>query len=238
MAAKKKLQVFVSSTYRDLLEERQAAVEAILKAGHIPAGMELFAAGNESQLAIIRQWIDESDAYMLIMGGRYGSVDPTTGLSYTELEYDYAVSKDKPVFAVVIEESALDAKIKKDGRGALEQEHPQELKLFREKVLKRISSFFSDPRDIKLAVHETLSDFLVRYEFKGWVSGDEVIQSNALIAEFSRLQKVNADLEKQLAQLKDAASAENGSVKANRTEERIRRRRIGGYTHDLGRHRH
>ena len=50
MAAKKKLQVFVSSTYNDLKEERQAAVEAILKAGHIPAGMELFAAGNDSQL--------------------------------------------------------------------------------------------------------------------------------------------------------------------------------------------
>ena len=45
----KKLQVFVSSTYTDLIEERQAAVEAILDAGHIPAGMELFKAGNESQ---------------------------------------------------------------------------------------------------------------------------------------------------------------------------------------------
>ncbi len=40
----KKLQVFVSSTYRDLIDERQAAVQAILDAGHIPAGMELFKA--------------------------------------------------------------------------------------------------------------------------------------------------------------------------------------------------
>lgn len=43
---RKKLQVFVSSTYNDLTHERQAAVEAILLAQHIPAGMELFAAGN------------------------------------------------------------------------------------------------------------------------------------------------------------------------------------------------
>jgi hypothetical protein len=42
MAQKKKLQVFVSSTYEDLREERQAAVEAILTAGHIPAGMRDF----------------------------------------------------------------------------------------------------------------------------------------------------------------------------------------------------
>lgn len=43
---KNKLQVFVSSTYLDLIEERQSAVEAILEAGHIPAGMELFKAGE------------------------------------------------------------------------------------------------------------------------------------------------------------------------------------------------
>lgn len=67
----KKLQVFVSSTYTDLIEERQAAVEAILDAGHIPAGMELFKAGNESQLKTIYKWIDQSDVYMLILGGRY-----------------------------------------------------------------------------------------------------------------------------------------------------------------------
>ena len=65
----KKLQVFVSSTYTDLIEERQAAVEAILDAGHIPAGMELFK-GGKSQMETIRKWIDESDVYMLILGGR------------------------------------------------------------------------------------------------------------------------------------------------------------------------
>jgi hypothetical protein len=72
---KKRLQVFVSSTYTDLIEERQAAVEAVLTAGHIPAGMELFSAGHESQLEVIKQWIDESDIYLLILGGRYGSVE-------------------------------------------------------------------------------------------------------------------------------------------------------------------
>ncbi|WP_461067768.1 DUF4062 domain-containing protein [Spirosoma horti] len=46
----KKLQIIVSSTYSDLLNERQACVEPILSSGHIPAGMELFAAGSESQL--------------------------------------------------------------------------------------------------------------------------------------------------------------------------------------------
>ena len=39
--------IHVSSTYTDMLEERQATVQAVLNANHIPAGMELFKAGNE-----------------------------------------------------------------------------------------------------------------------------------------------------------------------------------------------
>ena len=72
----KKLQIFVSSTYSDLISERQACVETILSLGHIPAGMELFAAGSESQLETIKRWIDNCDVYMLIVGGRYGSLEP------------------------------------------------------------------------------------------------------------------------------------------------------------------
>lgn len=64
----KKYQVFISSTYIDLKLERQAAVSAILKSGHIPAGMELFTAGDKNQWETIKSWIDESDIYMLILG--------------------------------------------------------------------------------------------------------------------------------------------------------------------------
>jgi hypothetical protein len=67
----KRLQVFVSSTYEDLKPERQAAVEVILQAGHIPAGMELFAAGDKSQMDVIRRWIDDSDVFLLILGGEH-----------------------------------------------------------------------------------------------------------------------------------------------------------------------
>src|SRR5436305_11172698 len=113
--SQKKLQVFVSSTYADMKAERQAAVEAILQAGHIPAGMELFAAGSESQLEVIRRWIDDSDVFMLILGGRYGTVEKKSGKSYVELEYDYAVEKGKPHFAATIHERFLDEKVKKYG---------------------------------------------------------------------------------------------------------------------------
>jgi CRP-like cAMP-binding protein len=69
---RKRLQVFVSSTYTNMLPERQAAVESILKAGHIPAGMKLFTAGDQTHLQAIRRWIEESDMFLLILAGRYG----------------------------------------------------------------------------------------------------------------------------------------------------------------------
>ena len=58
---RKKLQVFVSSTYNDLIQDRQAAVEAILTAGHIPAGMELFTAGDDAPC--MRIPIGRAEAY-------------------------------------------------------------------------------------------------------------------------------------------------------------------------------
>lgn len=103
--------------------------------------MELFTAGDQSQWEIIKRWIDESDVYMLILGGRYGSVEPQSGLSYTELEYNYALQVGKPLFAVVIQDSALDQKIQNKGANVIERDHPIEYKAFKEKVLSNMSSF-------------------------------------------------------------------------------------------------
>lgn len=196
---KKKLQVFVSSTYEDLKIDRQAAVSAILKAGHIPAGMELFTSGDQSQMDTIRRWINESDVYMLILGGRYGSVEPTTGVSYTELEYDYALEQEKPLFSVVINEKALEERVKTNGSSVLEKDNQKQLKLFREKVLSNISSFFTDEKDIRLCVYESLSDFSANRELKGWVSSDEIVDSQSLVDEISRLTDENNSLRQKLS---------------------------------------
>jgi hypothetical protein len=156
MISNKKLQVFVSSTYADLREERQAAVEAILTARHIPAGMELFAAGDQSQMEVIKRWIDESDVFLLILGGRYGSIDPASNKSYIQLEYEYALEKGKPFFAVVIDEDYAKERVKVRGIEVYETTYPQQLKEFREKVLTKLVKFWRDPKDIELAVLRTL----------------------------------------------------------------------------------
>jgi hypothetical protein len=196
---RKRLQVFVSSTYTDLIRQRQAAVEAILTAGHIPAGMELFTSGDESQMEVIKQWIDESDIFLLILGGRYGSLEPRTEKSYTQLEYEYAVEKGKPLFACVVTEVAQEKRVKEFGSGVLKTEHPQKLKEFRTLVLSRTSRFWDDFKDIKIAVGETLAQFARRDDLIGWVRPSQEANMPALADEIARLSKENAELRGQIA---------------------------------------
>lgn len=206
----KKLQVFVSSTYTDLIEERQAAVEAILDAGHIPAGMELFKAGNESQLKTIYKWIDESDVYMLILGGRYGSVESKSGKSYTQLEYEYALSKNIPVFAVVLSQSFLTSKINSLGLGnAMEQDFPDRHKSFKALVMSKIIREVDDCKDIKLTIHSTLNEFLYEYNLIGWVRNTNENDTFQLIKENNSLLKENNLLNKQIQQLQTALNGKS-----------------------------
>lgn len=175
----KKLQIFISSTYTDLVNERQAAVESILRAGHIPAGMELFKAGDEAQWTVIKKWIDESDAFLLILGGRYGSIEPSTGKSYVQLEYEYAVKKNKKPFAIVISEEALKKRVVSTGKTVLEDLNCDKYYEFRKNVLlNKICRMFNDEKDVQLSIYETLKEYEMKYQFTGWVSG-EVLLSDA-----------------------------------------------------------
>ena len=213
---KKKLQVFVSSTFTDLKEERQAAVSAILKLGHIPAGMELFTANDKSQWDTIKRWIDESDVYMLILGGRYGSIEKDSQLSYTELEYNYAVQTNKPLFAVVINENALKDKIKEIGPEIFEQENNSKLKEFRTKVLSNMSSFYEDVKDIKICIMESLPQINSERNLLGWVFGGDVSDVKNLVDEMGTLSAENSDLKKKLENaLKNAIKPDSKEDKFN-----------------------
>jgi hypothetical protein len=195
---RKKLQIFVSSTFSDLVEERQAAVEAILSGGHIPAGMELFTAGDESQMEAIKQWIDESDVYLLILGGRYGSIEPKTGKSYTQLEYEYALSHGKPLFACVIRGEAIEPRVKKEGTSVIEMENPKKLREFRDLALSKMSEFWEDSKDIKIIISRKLSQLTRRENLIGWVRPSTQSNFPARIDENARLSTASASAPKRL----------------------------------------
>ncbi|MBB3132140.1 regulator of replication initiation timing [Paenibacillus rhizosphaerae] len=202
---KKKLQIFVSSTYTDLIPERQTAVKAILNAGHIPAGMELFTAGDESQQDIIKRWIEESDAYMLILGGRYGSMLPDGSKSYTHWEYDYAGEIGKPRFAVVLSDKSLQSKIEEIGfQNVQELTHPQKYKDFRDGLFSsKLVSAIDDSRDIELSIFKSLREIERREDLSGWVSGKDVPNVVTYAEENMKLRKENDKLRDELQKVQD-----------------------------------
>jgi len=204
--------VFVSSTFTDLQEERQAAVSAILKSGHIPAGMELFTAGDKSQWETIKRWIDESDIYVLILGGRYGSIEEESGLSYTELEYNYALETGKPLFSIVISEDYLKDKVKEKGIEVIEQENPQLLKAFRKTVTSYMVSFFKSMTEIRLAIMENLPEIALGRDLSGWVPGSSIPDVSGLINEISKLNEENGRLKREFEQLQTKIKHSNTTV--------------------------
>lgn len=208
----KKYQVFISSTYLDLKEERQKVVEAVLNAGHIPAGMELFHAGDETQKELIEEWINESDIYVLLLGGRYGSID-ADGVSYTQWEYNKAAELGKPRFSLVLTEDYLNQKVSDKILKAtdLEYNHPA-LKKFRSEVTSRIVSQISNIDIIEAEVIKSLSRIIKKKSDRliGWIKGDHLDEIETLKSENKLLtdklvnrQDEVIDMQKEIKSYKD-----------------------------------
>jgi hypothetical protein len=203
---KRKLQVFISSTFKDLIEERQAAVEAVIEAGHIPAGMELFKAGDETQKETIQRWIQDSDVYLLLLGGRYGSIEPSTQKSYTQWEYEYAGEIGKPRFALVMQKQTLDKKVKEKGPEVLELDSRALYDDFRKDVLSRTSQFFEDCKDIKYSISRKMIEFHDDENLVGWVSGKDVTPNTTLANYNAKLAEENMKLKEELHSIKSLLS--------------------------------
>jgi hypothetical protein len=190
---KRKLQIFLSSTYEDLIDHRLAAMEAILAAGHIPAAMEQFAPGDETAWEKITAWIDESDAFILILGGRYGSIEPKSGKSYVQLEYEYAIEKKKPFFALVVSEKHHAERVQEIGLSVDERDKPEMYRRFRSTVTERLCRFWDDQKDIESAIFQKLPEWAQREELIGWVRGDEATNPETT-NELARLSAENREL--------------------------------------------
>ena len=143
-------------------------LKSILDLGHIPSGMEGFFAADQEQLSYIKKIIDECDYYVLIVAGRYGSVDEE-GISYTEREYDYAVSKGITVLAFVHGDIASLPPVMVDA----DPDSTQRLKSFRDKVSKRrLVRFWRDREQLKSDIIISLVKAMGDAPGVGWVRGN------------------------------------------------------------------
>lgn len=198
----KRYQIFVSSTYADLKDERQRVIQALMEMDCIPAGMELFPAVDEEQFAFIKRVIDDCDYYLLVIGGRYGSLT-SAGISYTEQEYDYAVAKDLKVIAL-LHQAPDDIPL---GKSERDPELRAKLDKFREKVSTgRLVRFWNSANELPGIVALSLSKTIKTYPARGWIRADRIAKEEVL-AEINELRKRNAALSTELAALRTAPAA-------------------------------
>lgn len=182
----KRYQIFISSTYSDLKDERNKVMQTIMSLDCIPAGMELFPAMDEEQFEFIKRIIDDCDYYLLIVGARYGSMDEN-GVSYTEKEYDYAVTKGIPVLAflhdnipsIPIDKADLDNSLRK------------KLNKFYKKVIKgRLVQHWKNADDLNAKVAISLPKTIKMFPRTGWVKANLMTNGESL-QEINELRKEN-----------------------------------------------
>ena len=156
----------------------------------IPAGMELFPAADEEQFDFIKSIVNDCDYYVLIIGGRYGSLSPE-GVSYTEKEYDYARELGLQVLAFVHEAPGKIAFEKSEVDPALREK----LDAFRDKVKTgRLVRMWDDAKQLPGLVALSLAKTIKTHPAVGWVRADKIANSE-LLSDLNSLRKRNEELE-------------------------------------------
>ncbi len=209
MKNRRKFSIFISSTYEDLKKERQALIGVALENNFIPVGMEQFHAAPTSQWNVITKMIDECDFYLLVVGGRYGSIDEETGISYTEKEYNYAKTKGLPVLVLIKESSAI-IECEKD-TGDDRYDKMKKLDEFRKRVKndKNTVDFFTDLNKLKYVASLAFRN-AINYvdDNAGWVRYRDIV--DVINEEAEGRNKVNAEhgehQQKMLEEMKEMLS--------------------------------
>lgn len=193
-----KYQVFVSSTYEDLKDERNVVIKAILEMGHIPVGMEMFSAADEEQWRIITRTIDESDYYIVIIAHRYGSTIGDT--SYTEREYNYAAEQGIPILGFIIEEDAQ----WKSSLMEADSNKKKALDQFKEKVKKKPIGYWKSSSDLYAKCPISLMKAIRQSPRRGWVratvSGRQTVDNNL---DIEKSKNASASRSHQMKQLRE-----------------------------------
>ena len=170
----KKYSVFLSSTFKDLQQIRVEVSLALLKMHCIPEGMELFVADSKNQWQTILETIDRCDYYVVIVGGRYGTIVPSAiasnrdGISFTEMECRYAMEQEIPVlpFLHSSPESLLKGEVEKEGETRKKQ---KKLRDFRHRLeTNNTVAYWGGVGELRAELTAGLSEAVKNIERPGW----------------------------------------------------------------------
>ena len=212
MSYKRKYSVFISSTCEDPIEERQELLGVALENNYIPVGMEQFHAYPAKQWDVITKMIDECDAYLLVIGGRYGSIDVKERISFTEMEYNYAKSKSIPVL-VLIRKTETITQDKMDSGSDKFQKQGKLDELKRVMNDDNTVSFFSSISDLKYEASNALRNALEFCgEQAGWVRYSDIrdiINTKIQDARLEKIEKMVSNLKDEIDQVKNKQGNED-----------------------------
>ncbi len=197
------MKFFLSSTYRDLIEDRSVAISTLQgmlgltkeKATGEIVAMEFFGASENNPLNECLQLISSSDLVIGIYGENYGSIDESTGLSLTELEFDKAVECTIPILCFV----------KK-----MEIRENREEKFIKEKILgnDRVVAFYSDSNELADKLNDSLKAYFCSLEGYSYNSLWDIVVSlkkELSLEQFHMLPFLDGEEEKAIETILDGA---------------------------------
>lgn len=167
--------VFVSSTFKDLEAERLKVMTTIVSSGHLPIGMEQFPAAPIEAWDYIKLLIDNSDYYLLLLAGKYGTIHPKTGKSYTQMEYEYAVEKKVPIIFLTYDNVEALPMAKCEGDPIIRNK----LETFRQQASGTLRKTWKNIDDLAHQVQTSLEKTIELCPRVGWVRADAVAKSKS-----------------------------------------------------------
>ena len=192
----KRYQVFVSSTYQDLTEERLEVIKALLELDCIPCGMEYFPAASEDSWTYIAQLIEQCDYYVVIIGGRYGSLT-SEGVSFTQREYEYALKEGIPSIAFLHSKpDELPAK-----KTETSTEGRKKLADFIKLLQRHLCKEWSNAHELGAVVSRSITQLIRRHPRIGWIPANQA-SDPAAARELLQLTKRTRELEDELRKIR------------------------------------
>lgn len=187
-------QFFISSTFDDLREERQQVIQAVLELGHIPVGMEIFPSADEEPWNLIRRTISESDYYIVLSGGRYGSTF-ADGVSFTEREFDFATELHIPIIGF-IRRSPFDLP---EARREDDPCRRERLLQFHSKIRQRYVRTWETVDELGLQALKAINYSTRMQPRTGWIRADRARSA----ADLEKLEQLRNDIEELEAEIKE-----------------------------------
>lgn len=168
----RKYSVFLSSTFEDLKDVRKDVMTRLFMNGYLVNNMESFKARSQRSWDVIQESIRDSDLFVMIIAGRYGSIVDGEDISFTEKEYNYAVAQGIPVLSFIRNKNKIFAVDYDEG------EKRRKLNDFIERIRKnKLVAEWNDSEDLQVSIVDSLRNEIdADGSIRGWVKSTRAVE--------------------------------------------------------------